>query len=101
MGIKDLIGDTPYPASPGYKEATTSKDAAKAISGRAATLRDKVFAAICAGPVTADEVAERLGETVLAIRPRLSELRKAGWIEPSGERRKNASGVSAHVWKPR
>ena len=100
MGIKDLLGDEPYPTRPGYKEPTTSKAAAEAISGRAATLRDRVFAVICASPVTADEVAERLGETVLAIRPRLSELRKDGRIEPSGERRKNASGISAHVWKP-
>lgn len=48
---------------------------------------------------TADEIAEIVGETVLAIRPRLSELKKLGKIEPTGERGKNASGQSAHRWR--
>jgi predicted ArsR family transcriptional regulator len=47
--------------------------------------------------MTADEIADALGYSVLAIRPRVSELRNMGLIEPTGERRRNASGMSAAV----
>jgi predicted ArsR family transcriptional regulator len=48
---------------------------------------------------TADEAASELGESILAIRPRLSELVALGKIEDSGLRRKNASGMTATVWR--
>ena len=47
--------------------------------------------------MTADEVARALGETVLAIRPRITELKKAGAFVCSGGKRPNISGVSADV----
>ena len=49
--------------------------------------------------LTADEIAAKLDEIVLAVRPRVSELFHAGLIEKTGERRLNASGLAAHVWK--
>jgi len=52
-----------------------------------------------ANGLTTDECAERLGETVLSIRPRFTELAAKGEIEDSGIRRKNASGRSATVWR--
>jgi len=58
----------------------------------------QMLAATPAG-LTADEIAARLGESVLAVRPRISELFHAGVIEKTGDRRPNASGLSAHVWK--
>lgn len=93
-----------YPSSPGFKERTTSKDAAVAMTSRASILRNRAFAEIVrAGKMglTADQVAERLGETVLAVRPRVSELAKAmpPMIVPTGERRKNDSGLKAKVWR--
>lgn len=88
-----------YPVAPGAKEDTTSLEAALTASKRVLTLRKRVLDAIAALPGTADEIAERLGETVLAIRPRFSELRKMDRIEPTGQRRKNDSGSSAHVWR--
>ena len=100
-GIKDLLGDTPYPASPGYKEPTTSQAAAKAVRGRAMTLRIRALKAIRdagGAGLTADEVAEKLGESVLAIRPRITELTLEQSIRDSGLRRANASGVKAKVW---
>ena len=57
-----------------------------------------VLAAIPSG-LTADEIAAKLGESVLAVRPRVSELFHAGLIEKTGERRPNASGLNAYVWK--
>lgn len=99
-----FFGDRPYPASPGFKENTTSRDAARAISAKAPTLRNRVLAAIKdAGPagLTADEAADKLGETVHAVRPRLTELgpKHANLIESTGMRRPNASGLMAKVWR--
>lgn len=51
--------------------------------------------------MTADECARHLSESVLSIRPRFSELLRANRIEDTGERRKNASGRNATVWKIR
>lgn len=88
-----------YPDTPGWKRDGTSSDAATAITSRAPTLRSKVLQVLNSADLTADECAERLGESVLGIRPRLSELRRAGKIEETGERRLNVSGMNASVWR--
>lgn len=91
-----------YPNRAGFKEPGTSKEAADAIEakGRAATLR-----AACRGAFelgwegTADELADRLGESILAIRPRVSELHRQGIVERSGLRHVNQSGSFASCWR--
>lgn len=90
-----------YPNAPGYRRRDTSKAAAEAITPRAGNLREHVLAQIKAKPGTADEVAARLGKTELAIRPRLTELTKQtpAKIVDTGERRFNASGRPAIVWR--
>ncbi len=101
------IGDLPlfrYPLSPGFKTEGTSKDAALAVSSRASVLRERVHAEIAAAGrsgLTADQVAARLGESVLSVRPRLSELYRAcpPRIEPTGERRTNDSRLKAKCWR--
>lgn len=90
-----------YPAVPGWKARDTSRAAAEATPAQ--LLRGKVLAEFkryggCW--LTADEVAERLGLSVLSVRPRVCELSALGSIYDSGERRKNASGRSAIVWRP-
>jgi hypothetical protein len=92
-----------YPHAAGWKKRATSKAAAVAITPRVGSLRAQVLAEIKLRPSTADEVAQRLGRTELAIRPRLSELLKLepAMIADSGERRKNASGKTAIVWVAR
>jgi len=65
---------------------------------RLRSLALQMLAATPAG-LTADEIAARIGESVLAVRPRVSELFHAGVIEKTGDRRRNASGLLAHVWK--
>lgn len=104
--IYEALSQAPYrDGLPGRKEETTSLDAAKAVASNAATLRSLVLGAIAALPRTADEVAEALEQTVLAVRPRCSELRTLRKIEPLRDergrqiRRPNASGVNAIVWK--
>ena len=83
---------------PGWKEPTTSRDAAKSVAKRSATLREFVLRALQTRPMTADEVAAFLGETVLSIRPRVAELRKLGRIVATGDKRRNESGMLASVW---
>jgi hypothetical protein len=100
-GMKDRLGDTPYnyPDQPGWKEGQTSREAAEDIKERARTLRGRCFGFIRQYPGhTADEIAAALGESVLTIRPRISELRQKSLIVNEG-RGHNRSGKAAHRWK--
>jgi len=86
-----------YPDGAGWKEPTTSREAAASLD--AGTLRSAVRACLAShGPMTADECARLIGMTVLAIRPRFSELRAKGDLVDTGERRLNVSGKRAAVW---
>jgi hypothetical protein len=87
-----------YPFAPGFKESTTSKSAALRMTSKAAVLRDRVLSSLRMAQ-TADEVADLLDVSILSVRPRVSELHQSGLVEKTGERRKNASGMSAHVWQ--
>jgi len=82
-----------YPSAPGHRDTDTSRDAAADMASRVTGLRLAVLGAL-AQDRTADECAAVLGESVLAIRPRLTELKRLG-------RRKNASGKRAIVWRLR
>lgn len=88
-----------YPHAPGYKREGTSSEAAHAVKSKADTLREKVLRVLSFAALTADEVAQRLGESVLSVRPRLSELSARGLISETGARRRNASGKMASVWR--
>ena len=99
---ENAYGDTPapYPKSPGFKTGGTSQEAARKFKAHAYALSAHVLVEIIAAPSTADEVASKLGQNVLAVRPRLSELFAQGKIERvPNVRRKNASGMSAAVWR--
>lgn len=91
-----------YPDRPGWKASGTSRDAGAAIAGRAKSVRDRVIAFLrehAPNSFTADEIAARLGESILVTRPRLSELRRSALIVPTAERRKNKSGMLARCWR--
>jgi hypothetical protein len=91
-----------YPDIPGFKGATTSRDAGRRISRHAPTVRDAVlaeFRAAFPGGLGADEIAARLNQSILTVRPRCSELLAAGLIEQTPGRRRNASGMSAAIWR--
>jgi predicted ArsR family transcriptional regulator len=84
---------------PGFKARDTSKAAAESARHRAVALRNAVLKTIAdSAGLTADEVAEKLGESILAIRPRVSELGAQFKITDSGYRRRNDSGRNAIVW---
>lgn len=88
-----------YPNSPGFKARDTAMEAALAVAETAPILRAKCLAILeRSRGLTADEVAGRLGASILSIRPRISELTRLGKVRDSGERRRNASGKKAIVW---
>lgn len=92
--------DHSYPSSPGFREPDTSRKAAESMAPTASLLREKCLAALRQhGPMTADEIAERVGITPFSCRPRCTELLALGHIADTGERRRNDSGRSAKVWR--
>ncbi len=101
MTATPLLDWTPrYPDVPGAKAPGPSQEAAEKVSKRVAYLQGKCLEALRThGPLTADEIAEKVGETILSIRPRCSELKRAGRIQKTDARRLNISGCSATVWR--
>ncbi|WP_454619039.1 hypothetical protein [Bradyrhizobium cenepequi] len=92
----------PYPHDPGSKAAGTSEDAAEAITNHAATVRNRVLGFLTQhhpAAFTADEIADHVGASILSTRPRVTELRRAGLIEPAEQRGRNESGMSAMRWR--
>lgn len=100
MSQIDLFAE--YPDVPGWKARDTAKKAAESVAPVQGPLQRACLACLRDhGPQTADEIAERLREGVLTIRPRISELAILALIEDSGSRHPNASGRQAIVWKLR
>jgi hypothetical protein len=99
MNLFEFADTRPYPASPGYKRAGTSQEAAQSLTAKAPRLRQLCIDQLMLyGPMSADQCAAQLGIDKLSIRPRFSELAAAGRIIDSGERRLNASSKRAIVW---
>jgi hypothetical protein len=97
-----LFSFSSYPDRPGYKKRVTSRQAAKDISRKAPTLRDKILSAIKGtSGLTADEACYVAGVDILAGRPRVSELARKGQIVDTGRRRALVSGKMGVVWAER
>ena len=91
-----------YPLTAGYKQNSTSKEAAKKINSRAANLRTQCLDIIKrkgSYGATPEEVAALLSESILSIRPRFTELKLLEYIVDSGIRRKNNFGSNTKVWR--
>ena len=89
-----------YPDAPGWKGQDTSRDAAQSMAPKAAAIRERVWRELrLRGPATPEEVAGRLNLDVMSIRPRFSELKLAGRIEPTGKTRMSRTGRRAKVWR--
>jgi hypothetical protein len=101
----DLFGEVVirrYPEVPGFKGTATSREAGRRISRHASTVRDLVlaeFRAAYPNGLGADEIADRLKQSILTVRPRCSELLALGLIEQTPERRRNLSGMTAAKWR--
>jgi len=90
----DLI---PPPAS---GRTDTSRQAAEKIALNVGTLRHSTYRAILHSSygLTASEIADLLGRRLLGVRPRTTELQKAGLIHDSHIRRPNSYGNNEIVW---
>jgi hypothetical protein len=91
---------TTYPRTAGYKEETTSREAAERIeaTGRASTIRGTLLAEMEAGWMgTAFDAAEMLGIPYHSVQPRFSELLNQGKIRKA-YRTKGPNGTSVWVW---
>lgn len=100
-GLPLWLKRLPVPDAPSKRGAEpTSADAGRKMRHKAGILLVRVLECLrgVEWGLTADEIAAQLGESVLAVRPRTSELKRAGLIHATGARRRNASGMSAAVW---
>lgn len=88
-----------YPHFPGSKgKDSTSFEAANAIAPRVEGMRREVLKAFAEhGDLTVLEVVGYLRKPRWSIQPRVSELRRLGLVESTGERRRNPSGQNAAV----
>jgi len=93
------MNDFIYPNVPGSKARDTSYESAVAIAPCAKTLRDQAFTLLLERDSTADELAEAMNASILAVRPRVAEIVAKGKAYDSGMRRRNSSGRSAIVWR--
>lgn len=90
-----------YPEVPGFKtlDTETSYQAAQEMKGKSQALRSLCWTTLSVCSLTADEVARSLKQSVLAIRPRISELVKMGLVVKTDDRRANQSGKKAVIWR--
>lgn len=88
-----------YPHFPGSKgKDSTSFEAANAISPRVKGLQRIVLRTFAEhGSLTVLELVDLVKQPRWSIQPRVSELRRMGLVESTGERRRNPSGQSAAV----
>lgn len=81
--MKDLFGDTPYPALARHTDLATSKEAAKRVDPLVTKLMNAVAADIrrCGfDGATWNEISRRTGIDKGSISPRFKPLREAGLI---------------------
>lgn len=99
-----------YPHAPGHKgEAETGSQSAAKVASKAAKMRESIVSAYNGASMTHDECAELLRPETMgdvefetfkrSVRSRCSELKLQGKLEATGERRENASGHNAVVWR--
>jgi predicted ArsR family transcriptional regulator len=83
------LTDLPLFAPPVETRCAAHSDA----TARASDLDSRILASLrSAGPGTPDEIAARLGEDPLSVRPRISELGSEGKVRATGRKRPNRSG---------
>jgi len=93
-----------YGGGAGYKEPTTSRDAARVVTStlaaRQASVLEVIREAGDAG-LTPEEAAKRMNVDVRVVAPRFTELgpKHLNMIEPTGERRPNDSGLLAKAYR--
>ena len=100
--MKDLLGDRPYPYSPGYvRESATSKAAAQDVRSTAGQMRTQIAGYIRAAVdgATCDEVEAALDLRHQTASARVRELVLSKEIRDTGRTRKTRSGSPARVYE--
>lgn len=90
-----------YPNYPGSQGGETSAEAAAELApslGRLQRIVQHAISEAGRAGLTGDEIGERTGVNRYTVRARTAELRKAGVIGDSGQRRVNCTGRRAIVW---
>ena len=78
----------------------TSLDAYDEAKPRMPRLHSLIWRALNEhGPHTPDEMAARLDESILTVRPAFTKMTKENMVADTGERRRNASKRQAMVWR--
>ena len=85
-----------YPHKAGWKALGTSKESAENVKDVQESHK-LILKVLESGNFTSDEIASKLGMSILYIRPRCTELKALGLLSKSGLRRENSSGQSANV----
>ena len=85
----------------GYRDRDTSAAAAHDIAPVSGTIRARVLAEYHANPfpLTADEVADRLGLEFISVRPRVTELSNDNLLRDSGVRKMGRFGKEQIAWE--
>jgi predicted ArsR family transcriptional regulator len=85
----------------GYQSTDTSKFAAKSNTELKISIRDQVLKLLTEADVamSAEAVSEALGRPQVSVQPRLTELKNAGLIEDSGNRRQTKWGKPSIMWQ--
>ena len=85
----------------GYQSTDTSKFAAKSNTELKISIRDQVLKLLTEADVamSAEAVSEALGPPQVSVQPRLTELKNAGLIEDSGNRRQTKWGKPSIMWQ--
>jgi hypothetical protein len=90
----------PFDTSRNHRGVATSVDAAAMAAETSNRLRYLVHKTLCEhGDHTVDETCRITGLPRYSLQPRFTELRKAGAIRDTGQRRPNVSGAKAIVWR--
>ena len=84
----------------GYQDNDTSKAAAHFNTRGKVTLRDQALQAFRQNRrMTTEQVSSILNRPEISVQPRVSELKNAGKIKDSGERKIGKWGTSVTVWE--
>ncbi len=76
-----------YPDVPAHQGGDTSQAAAQYMAVKAPLLQSQVIRALQMRPMATFQIAAVINRSYRSVQPRTSELRLAGRIEDSGERR--------------
>jgi predicted ArsR family transcriptional regulator len=79
----------------------TRKEAHEEAGKRKKYVRTRVLGALSDAALTADEIAQQINESVLTVRPCVTELGNEGVLIKTALRRQNKSGRKAIVWMTR